>query len=32
VFGDTDDVVAIPKELVKKVISLALRKSEEGEY
>ena len=32
VFGDIDGVVVIPKELDKKVISLALRKSGEGEY
>jgi len=32
VFGDIDGVVIIPKELDKKVISLALRKSGEGEY
>jgi len=32
VFGDIDGVVAIPKELERKVTSLALRKSGEGEY
>ncbi len=32
VFGDIDGVVVIPKEPEKKVISLALRKSGEGEY